>query len=84
MVDFIVLGIGNPTVEFVGTRYNVGYIFGEYFANCIKMQAALLNEAAANGQAPTEQTIPRDFQKPVFVRMKELAGTLAPIDSNHD
>ncbi|KAJ3350582.1 hypothetical protein HDU91_006232 [Kappamyces sp. JEL0680] len=74
-VDFVVFGIGFPTEEYQGTRYNAGYTFCDYLANCVAMQSILLDQAAANApNDPTQLSIPENFQRPRFMRLADSAG----------
>ncbi|KAJ3302841.1 hypothetical protein HDV03_004530 [Kappamyces sp. JEL0829] len=74
-VDFVVFGIGFPTEEYQGTRYNAGYTFCDYLANCVAMQSILLDQAAANApNDPTQLSIPENFQRPRFMRLADSAA----------
>eukprot|EP00842_Homolaphlyctis_polyrhiza_P004522 jgi/Hompol1/5070/HPOL_004152-RA len=70
-VDFLVFGTGNPIRGFEMTRRNAGYIFADYLANCISMQAILLKKAAETGTNINPEQLPEvpsDFERPVFFR----------------
>lgn len=65
----------SPVKEAVGTRYNAGSIFLDYFANCMSMQKVLLEQAAESGSMPELQeeqvAVPSGFEQPVFVRYSD-------------
>jgi hypothetical protein len=73
-VDYVVVGIGHPSVDFASTRFNAGYIFADYLANCVAMQSVLLSQGDQEAIAKGEMSIPTNFKKPIFQRVTALGG----------
>jgi len=59
------------------SRANAGMIFADYLANCVSMQDLLLKRAQlGNASIAQEATIPSDFKRPVFTRVKALGADI--------
>ncbi|KAJ1336435.1 hypothetical protein BSLG_007219 [Batrachochytrium salamandrivorans] len=55
--------------------FTAGFIFADYLANCISMQATLLKKAQDSGEdsiSSAAPEIPAEFQRPVFTRDMHL------------
>ena len=75
-MDYLIIAQHAPLTEAVGSRYNAGSIFLEYFANCIAMQKVLLHQAASSGVMPeaNEIVVPADFEQPIFFRYPDCSS----------
>jgi hypothetical protein len=59
----------------VAYSHLAGYIFADYLANCISMQATLLAHQQSEKDL-LQNVIPADFKRPVFSRRLDLSGTI--------
>ena len=75
-VDYVIFSLGDPRDKYAGTRQNAGFIFSDYFANCIEMQSAIVKSGDISEAVQQGKAVPEAFKKPKFIFDKDLHSLL--------